>query len=159
MHNEISITTWNVGYQVCFACFIMGGIPDCMIAFKYLKSAFGIVNRKMLGKINKLQWAMISVFLVTFWTSQIIIGHFLIHHEYDRNKLIAEILIGNFSAPRWMHAIFIFDLCLIIVFECIVMAVLIVALYLIRKFSQHSSDTYIAVTILMITLYYTTVCI
>jgi hypothetical protein len=57
-----------------------------------------------------------------------------------------------------MHAIIVFDLCLLIVFEVIVVIGLIVALYLIRKFSQHASDSYIFVTILMITLYYTTVC-
>ena len=68
-HGKISKTAWDVGFNVCFSCWVLGGSSDYIIAFKYLKSAFGIVNRKILGKIRILELTSISVFLIVFLTT------------------------------------------------------------------------------------------
>ena len=114
-------------------------MADYLIAFKYLKSAIGLIKRKLIKPINWFELISIPVFLVCFLTSQSVIVHYAIHRDFTAENLIKSILDGD-GIPSWIHSLIVFNLWMLIAVLIIVTVVLVVALYYIRTFSKNSND-------------------
>lgn len=152
---------YQIGFEVCFSCWIIGGLADFFISFKYLKSAVGLFNSKKLKQVRVLEWGSVTVFLTCFLSTQIAVVSYAIVNDYSQDTFAIKVLLDTWSIPIWIHRLFIFNLCLFIVFEAVVTVVLITALVLIRRFIQrkNSNDILIGSTIIMNLVQYTTCCL
>ena len=66
----IGVKTWRITVGICNIFWIVGGLADYFIAFKYLKSAVGLTLQKVsrLKRIRLTEWGLLLIFSVGFIT-------------------------------------------------------------------------------------------
>jgi hypothetical protein len=72
----------------------LAGLGDYLIAFKYLKSAVGIVKRSALFKIIVVEYTAATIVFGFFLTSQTVISRFAIQHDYNFLLIGTKIVLG-----------------------------------------------------------------
>ena len=82
-YDIIGLKTWKITVGICFIFWVVGGLADYFIAFKYLKSAVGVAAKKA-SRIKKTQiteWVLLVIVCAGFIPYAIFIARYVVSEE------------------------------------------------------------------------------
>ena len=157
-YDIIGLKTWKITAGICFFFWVVGGLADYFIAFKYLKSAVGVAVKKAsrLKKAQIIEWVLLVTVGVGFIPYAILIARYIVSQESQYS--IRYMVANEIYVPEWILKLQIFSLFIIIGFSAILIIVLLRALYVIKSSNPNANVAFIVVHIVMFTCVYGLVC-